>query len=82
MTGMVRHPEKTRMMNLNRGKESFVFLGCTLRKKQITKRNPRLHFMQQWPSSKAMKRNRERVHELSDSRHRGKDVMEVGNGPV
>jgi RNA-directed DNA polymerase len=30
--GLVLHPEKTRMVNLSRGEESFVFLGCTIRK--------------------------------------------------
>ena len=39
--GLVLHPEKTRMVNLGRGKESFVFLGCTIRKKRSILRNPR-----------------------------------------
>ena len=33
--------------------------------------------MQRWPSPKAMKRIRERVHELTDSRHSGKDVKQI-----
>ena len=54
-------------------------------------RQPRLHdskeaehstesahaFMQRWPSPKAMKRIRERVHELTGSRHSGKDVEQI-----
>jgi len=68
--GLKLHPEKTRMVDLRRGKESFVFLGCTIRKKRSIQRNPRMHFMQRWPSPKAMKRVRERVHELTDSRHK------------
>ena len=31
--GLTLHPTKTRMVDLRRGKESFVFLGCTIRKK-------------------------------------------------
>jgi DNA-directed RNA polymerase specialized sigma24 family protein len=62
---------------LRRGKESFVFLGCTIRKKRSIQRNPRMHFMQRWPSPKAMKRVRERVHEMTDSRHSGKDVKQI-----
>ena len=75
--GLRLHPAKTRMVDLRRGKESFVFLGCTIRKKRSIQRNPRWHFMQRWPSPKAMKRIRERVHELTDSRHSGKDVKQI-----
>lgn len=75
--GLKLHPEKTRMVDLRRGKESFVFLGCTIRKKRSIQRNPRMYFMQRWPSPKAMKRIRERVHELTDSRHSGKDVKQI-----
>jgi RNA-directed DNA polymerase len=75
--GLKLHPEKTRMVDLRRGQESFVFLGCTIRKKRSIQRNPRAHYMQRWPSPKAMKRIRERVHELTDSRHSGKDVKQI-----
>src|ERR1017187_10261425 len=75
--GLTLHPAKTRMVDLRRGKESFVFLGCTIRKKRSIQRNPRWHFMQRWPSPKAMKRIRERVHELTHSRHSGKDVKQI-----
>src|SRR6202158_5109976 len=75
--GLKLHPEKTRMVDLRRGKESFVFLGCTIRKKRSIQRNPRTHFMQRWPSPKATKRIRERVHELTDSRHSGQDVKQI-----
>src|SRR5436190_5956423 len=75
--GVVLHPEKGRMVNLGRGKESFVFLGCTIRKKRSILRNPRRYYTQRWPSPKAMKRIRKRVHELTDSRHSGEDVKQV-----
>jgi hypothetical protein len=75
--GLKLHPEKTRMVDLRRGKGSFVFLGCTIRKKRSIQRNPRMHFMQRWPSPKAMKRIRERVHELTDSRRSGQDVKQI-----
>src|SRR5579871_4761289 len=75
--GLTLHPGKTRLVDLRRGKESFVFLGCTIRKKRSIQRNPRMHFMQRWPSPKAMKRIRERVHELTDSRYSGKDVKQI-----
>ncbi len=75
--GLELHPEKTRMVDLRRGKGSFVFLGCTIRKKRSIQRNPRRYYMQRWPSPKAMKRIRGRVHELTDRRQSGKDVKQV-----
>ena len=75
--GLVLHPEKTRMVDLRRGKGGFVFLGCTIRKRRSILRNPRWHFMQRWPSPKAMKRLRDRVQEMTDSRQSGKDVKQI-----
>lgn len=59
------HPEKTRAVDLRRGREGFDFLGCTVRKRRSILRRPHCHFMQRWPSARAMKRVRERVHELT-----------------
>jgi group II intron reverse transcriptase/maturase len=75
--GLTLHPVKTRMVDLRRGKESFVFLGCTIRKKRSIQRNPRWHFMQRWPSPKATKKLRDRVRELTDKRQSGKDVKQI-----
>jgi group II intron reverse transcriptase/maturase len=75
--GLTLHPEKTRLVDLRRGKESFVFLGCTIRKRRSIQRNPRWHFMQRWPSPKATKKLRDRVRELTDARHSGKDVKQL-----
>ena len=72
------HPEKTRLVDLRRGKEGFTFLGHTVRKRRSIQRRPRHHFMQRWPSPKAMKNIRQRVHELTDVRGNGaKNVNEV-----
>jgi RNA-directed DNA polymerase len=75
--GLRLHPAKTRLVDLRRGKESFVFLGCTIRKKRSIQRNPRWHFMQRWPSPKATKKLRERVRELTSKRHSGQDVKQI-----
>lgn len=75
--GLTLHPAKTRLVDLRRGKEGFVFLGCTIRKKRSIQRNPRLHFMQRWPSPKATKKLRERVRELTSKRQSGKDVKQI-----
>lgn len=76
--GLELHPEKTRLVDLSQGKEGFEFLGCTIRKKRSILRNPRRYYMQRWPSPKAMKKIRRRVHELTDARRSGaKDVVEI-----
>src|ERR1700681_188813 len=75
--GLTLHPAKTRLVDLRRGKESFVFLGCTIRKKRSILRAPGKHFMQRWPSPKATKKIRDRVRELTDARQSGKDVKQI-----
>src|SRR5215469_9917498 len=75
--GLTLHPAKTRMVDLRRGRGSFVFLGCTIRKRRSIQRNPRWHLMQRWPSPKATKKLRDRVRELTDSRQNGKDVKQI-----
>jgi RNA-directed DNA polymerase len=77
--GVTLHPAKTRFVDLRRGKESFVFLGCTIRKRRSIQRNPRWHFMQRWPSPQAMKKLRDRVCELTGGRHSGKDVKQASS---
>jgi RNA-directed DNA polymerase len=75
--GLRLHPAKTRLVDLRHGKESFVFLGCTIRKKRSIQRNPRWHYMQRWPSPKATKKLRDRVRELTSKRYSGKDVKQI-----
>ncbi len=75
--GLTLHPAKTRLVDLRRGKEGFVFLGCTIPKRRSIQRNPRWHFMQRWPSSKATKKLRDRVRELTSKRQSGKDVKPI-----
>jgi group II intron reverse transcriptase/maturase len=67
--GLELHPEKTRTVDLSRGREGFDFLGCHLRKRlsgplwERTRR--RVYFLQRWPSQRAMTRVRARVHALT-----------------
>jgi RNA-directed DNA polymerase len=76
--GLELHPEKTRAVDLRRGREGFDFLGCTVRKRRSILRAPHRHFMQRWPSARAMKRLRERVHELTAvPGNPARDVTEV-----
>ncbi|MGH7149397.1 MAG: group II intron reverse transcriptase/maturase, partial [Planctomycetota bacterium] len=76
--GLTLNPEKTKIVDLRDGRQNFVFLGCTFRKKRSILRNPRARYMQRWPSARAMKKVRERVHDLTDaSRSGAKDVKAV-----
>jgi group II intron reverse transcriptase/maturase len=75
--GLTLHPAKTRLVNLARGKESFTFLGCTIRKKRSIQRSPRWHFMQRWPSPKATKKLRARIRQITGTSQSGKDVKQL-----
>ncbi|WP_434415537.1 group II intron reverse transcriptase/maturase [Nannocystis pusilla] len=72
------HPDKTRIVDMRYGRGSFDFLGCTFRKRRSIQRRPDRHFMQRWPSPRAMKRIRERVHELTCAQRSGvRDVKQI-----
>jgi len=75
--GLTLHPAKTRLVDLRRGKEGFVFLGCTIRKKRSIQRAPDRYYLQRWPSPKATKKLRDRVRELTGKRQSGKDVKQI-----
>jgi group II intron reverse transcriptase/maturase len=71
------HPTKTRIAELGLGQDGFVFLGCYLR-------IVRSHFkgkcyLFRWPSPRAMKAVRTKVHDLTDRRRWAgmKDIREV-----
>jgi group II intron reverse transcriptase/maturase len=77
--GLELHPDKTRRLDLSRGKEGFDFLGCHLRKRMSgpiwVKSRRRVYFLQRWPSQRSMKRVRQRVKELTGRNRNGvKDV--------
>jgi RNA-directed DNA polymerase len=78
--GQVRlqlHPTKTRLVELGLGKEGFEFLGCHLRIVRSHFRGRRYLF--RWPSAKAMKAVRSRIHDLTTCRRWAgmKDIREV-----
>lgn len=77
LLGLELHPDKTKVVDLRRGRGSFEFLGCTLRKKRSILRNPRWSFLQRWPSPKAMKRVRRRIHEVTDRRRAGAKLRDL-----
>jgi len=69
--------EKTRMVDLRRGKEGFTLLGCYIRKRRSVQRKPQCHYMQRWPSPKAMEKIRGRVKEMTRPGGQNKDVKEL-----
>jgi RNA-directed DNA polymerase len=71
------HPTKTRLVELGLGKGGFDFLGCHLRvvRSHFKKRN----YLFRWPSRRAMKSVRTKVHDLTSRRRWAglKDIREV-----
>ncbi len=73
------HPDKTRRVELTRGREGFDFLGCHLRKRMSGRLWERYgkpyYFLHRWPSTRSIKRVRQRVKELTSRGRNGvKDV--------
>jgi group II intron reverse transcriptase/maturase len=67
--GLELHPDKTRAVDLSRGREGFDFLGCHLRKRMSgpiwEQRHQRVYFLHRWPSQRAVQRVQQRVKALT-----------------
>jgi RNA-directed DNA polymerase len=67
--GLELHPDKTRRVDLSRGREGFDFLGGHLHKRMSgplwEKLHRRVYYLQRWPSQRAMQRMRQRVKQLT-----------------
>jgi RNA-directed DNA polymerase len=67
--GLELHPDKTRRVDLSRGREGFDFLGCHLHKRMSgpiwVRQHRRVYYLQRWPSQRAMHRIRQRVKDLT-----------------
>jgi group II intron reverse transcriptase/maturase len=77
--GLGLHPDKTRQVDLSRGRQGFDFLGCHLHKRMSgiiwEKERRRVYFLQRWPSQRNMRSVRQRVKSLTGrSRNGVKDV--------
>jgi RNA-directed DNA polymerase len=79
--GLELHPEKTRTVDLSRGREGFDFLGCHLRKRMSgplwARTRQRVYYLQRWPSPRAMRRVRTRVRDLTLRRRCHDDLRTV-----
>jgi RNA-directed DNA polymerase len=68
--GLRLSPEKTRIVELTRGKQGFDFLGFHLRKIESWKWRGKW-YLQRWPSARAMKSVRAKIRQLTDRRYSG-----------
>jgi group II intron reverse transcriptase/maturase len=79
--GLELHTEKTRLVDLSRGREGFDFLGCHLRKRMSGPRwertRQRVFYLQRCPSQRAMRRVRQRVRDLTPRGRCHEDLREV-----
>jgi group II intron reverse transcriptase/maturase len=79
--GLELHPEKTRTVDLSRGREGFDFLGCHLHKRMsgpIWERSrQRVYYLHRWPSPRAMVRVRARVRQLTTRSRCHEDLRRV-----
>jgi RNA-directed DNA polymerase len=74
--GLSLSPEKTRIVELTRGKEGFDFLGFHLRKVESWKWRGKW-YLQRWPSARAMNSIRAKNRALTSRRHTGTAVSTV-----
>ena len=67
--GLSLHSEKTRVVDLRRGREGFDFLGCHLHARMSGRlwEQERIvrYYLQRWPSKRSMQRARARVRALT-----------------
>jgi group II intron reverse transcriptase/maturase len=79
--GLELHSEKTRMVDLSRGREGFDFLGCHLRKRMsgpIWERSRRrVYDLHRWPSQRAMSQVRTRVRALTSRARCREDLRRI-----
>lgn len=79
--GLELHPDKTRVVDLRRGREGFDFLGCHFRARMSGKlwKKKRVvrYYLQRWPCQAAMKRLREKIRDRTARKRVGEDIRVV-----
>jgi RNA-directed DNA polymerase len=79
--GLELHPEKTRTVDLSRGREGFDFLGCHLHKRMSgpmwARTRQRVYYLHRWPSQRARTRVRARVRALTSRSRCHEDLRRV-----
>jgi RNA-directed DNA polymerase len=79
--GLRLHPGKTKVVDLREGREGLDFLGCHFRARMSGRiwqeRRVRRYYLHRWPSQRAMKRLREKVHDRTGRNRVGQDIRDV-----
>jgi RNA-directed DNA polymerase len=79
--GLELHPEKTRVVDLSRGRAGFDFLGCHLHKRMSgpiwERTHRRVYYLHRWPSQRALRRVRSRVRALTPRSRCHEDLRRV-----
>lgn len=75
------HPDKTKRVDLGWGKQGIDFLGCHLRKQFSgpvwEKYGKRRYYLNRWPSTKSMKRIKQRVKDMTSRSRSHVDLREI-----
>ena len=74
--GLWLHPDKTRIVRLTTGQQGFDFLGFHHRKVESWRWRGK-HYLQSWPSDRAMSSIRAKIRDRTDRRHVGRSVDQV-----
>jgi RNA-directed DNA polymerase len=79
--GLRLHPGKTKVVDLREGREGLDFLGCHFRARMSGRlweqRRVVRYYLHRWPSQRAMKRLREKVHARTGRSRAGDDIRVV-----
>src|SRR3984885_9550671 len=79
--GLRLHPDKTKVVDFREGREGLDFLGCHFRARMSGRlweqRRVIRYYPHRWPSQRAMKRLREKVHARTGRNRVGADIREV-----
>jgi group II intron reverse transcriptase/maturase len=75
------HPDKTKRVDLKWGRQGIDFLGCHLRRRFSgpvwEKYGKRRYYLNRWPSTKSMKRIRQRVKDMTSKQASHLDPRDV-----
>jgi RNA-directed DNA polymerase len=74
--GLRLHPDKTKIVCIQHGKDGFDFLGFHHRMVQSWKQ-PGRYYLQKWPSARAMARIRAKIRARTTRRHASLDMATV-----
>jgi RNA-directed DNA polymerase len=79
--GLQLHPDKTRVVDLREGREGFDFLGCHFHARMSGRlwEQQRIvrYYLHRWPSTRAMKRLREKVRDRTGASRKGTRIERV-----